>query len=97
MSSDDLSSEKAVDSYERFEPVDYQRDSHIAFQLQIEKVDRLSRVWIAAMQLPISDPADVAVLDTLRHELKVALQETTYDKCIKAFAVAELACSKSDE
>lgn len=58
-----------------------------ALAMQMERIESLGKIWLAAMQIGTRNDEDESLLDVLRHEMKITLQDRTYDKCVKTLAL----------
>ncbi len=66
-----------------------------ALAMQMERIEILSKIWLSAMQIGMRTDADETLLDVLRHEMKLTLQDKMYEKCVKTLAMRML--SRSDK
>lgn len=66
-----------------------------ALAMQMERIEILSKIWLSAMQIGMRTDADETLLDVLRHEMKLTLQDKIYEKCVKTLAMRML--SRSDK
>lgn len=61
-----------------------------AYDLHMLRTIALYHMWSDA-RLAIANSEDDCIIEEIRHQLRLALAETVFHKCMKAVAVAEVA------
>lgn len=88
--------DEGIDVEPDYQDVSPDNETFEAFHLHQQRTVMLSNIWLNAMKVSPAEGEDIAVMDVVRHELKLALQDHTYLRCVKAFAIAAMTEHASD-
>lgn len=58
-----------------------------SYRLHTDRMNMLLGRWLEAAQV-VSDPQDVSILDSLRHMLKLTLDDTSHEKMLRIVSVS---------